>query len=205
MAKKRAGDTRARILQAAADLLRASGPDALTFDAVAARVAVSKQAVIYWFPTKADLMSELALPALRAEVAAVERALDGAGSGADAAGRVVRALIGFHLADLPRFRLMYLSVQLGSSSVSRRTASEIVGQVHPITDRMYGAIAAVFGEDAEARRTAVALHMAALGHVLLHALADAVGDPLRHGPDALADRLATMLAAGVEAPPRGND
>jgi AcrR family transcriptional regulator len=208
MAKSRTGDTRARILEAAAEILRARGQDALTFDAVAARLGVTKQAVIYWFPSKADLFKELALPGLRAEVEAVERALAGAPAPAAAARDTVRALIGFHLGDLARFRLMYLVPQIGVSTASR-AAAEVVAQVHPVTARMYAAIAAAIGDgspagDESARETAVALHMAALGHVLLHALADALDDPLRHRAESLADRLATLLAAGIdERPPAG--
>ena len=203
MAKSRTGETKARILGAAAEILRARGQDALTFDAIAARLGITKQAVIYWFPGKADLFTELALPGLRAEVEAVERALAAAPSRGAAARAAVRALIEFHLADLPRFRLMYLAPQIGFSTASRVATAEIVGQIHPVTARMYAAIAAAIDagpaavDGSAARETAVALHMAALGHVLLHALADAIDDPLRHPAEVLAERLATLLAAGV--------
>lgn len=53
------------------------------------------------------------------------------------------------------------------------------------------------------RQTAVALHMAALGHVLMVALTDAIGDPLHHAPEALADRLTDILAAGSDVAAEG--
>ena len=46
------GKTADRILVAARAIVRASGPDQLTFDAVAAEVGVSKQAVLYCSPTR---------------------------------------------------------------------------------------------------------------------------------------------------------
>ena len=110
---------------------------------------------------------------------------------------MVRAVICFHLADLARFRLMYLSPQIGATPNAQRTAAELLEEVHPVTSEMYAVIAAVLGDGPTARETAVALHMAALGHVLLVALTEAVGDPLRHAPGALADRLAVILAAGA--------
>ena len=66
-----------------------------------------------------------------------------------------------------------------------------------MTSEMYAAVAAALGDGGKARETAVALHMAALGHVLLVALTEAIGDPLRHAPKALADRIAAVLAAGA--------
>lgn len=197
MRTPRPSDTRDRILETAAALMAAGGLEAVTFDAVAARLRVTKQAVIYWFPSKVALLSALALPGLRGEARVAIEAAAAASCAGQAARAVVPAVIGFHLADLARFRLMYLSPQIGATAGARRTAAELVAQVHPVTSEMYAAIAAALGEGPTARETAVALHMAALGHVLLVALTEAVGDPLRHAPDLLADRLAALLAAGA--------
>ena len=189
--------TRDRILETATTLMGAGGLDAVTFDAVAARMGVTKQAVIYWFPSKVALLSALALPSLRDEARAAIDAATAAPSCAEAARAVLRALIGFHMADLPRFRLMYLSAQIGVTAAARKTAAELVEQIHPITSEMYEAVGAALGGGPDARETAVALHMAALGHVLLVALTEAIGDPLRHAPDSLANRLEELLGAGV--------
>lgn len=197
MARPRSSDTKDRILHVAADLLRSGGPNALTFDAVASRLGVTKQAVLYWFPSKVALFTELAVPELRREAHTARDAVAGAADAGDAARRVVRALIGFHLADLARFRLMYLAFQIGPDGDARRTAAQMAAEVHPVTSDMYGAVAEALGGGGDARETAVALHMAALGHVLMVALTDAIQDPLRHAPEALAGRLAAVLAAGI--------
>ena len=197
MPAPRPRDTRDRILETAAALLGAGGLEAVTFDAVAARLRITKQAVIYWFPSKVALLSELALPGLRGEARVAIDAAAGAASVTEAARAVVRAVISFHLADLQRFRLMYLSPQIGVTAGARKTAAELVDQVHPVTSEMYAAIAAALGDGPMARETAVTLHMAALGHVLMVALTEAIGDPLRHATDDLADRLADILAAGA--------
>ncbi|MCC5976354.1 MAG: TetR/AcrR family transcriptional regulator [Rubellimicrobium sp.] len=197
MPAPRSSDTRDRILETAAALVSGGGLEAVTFDAVAARLGVTKQAVIYWFPSKVALLSALALPGLRGEARVAIEAAAGASCPAETARAVVRAVIGFHLADLARFRLMYLSPQIGATAAARRTAAELVTQVHPVTGEMYAAIAAALGDGPTARETAVALHMAALGPVLMAALTEAIDDPLRHAPDQLADRLAALLAAGA--------
>ena len=203
MPTPRPRNTRDRILEAAAALVSVGGLDAVTFDAVAARLGVTKQAVIYWFPSKVALLSALALPGLRAEARAAIDAASEASCPAEAARAVVRTVIDFHLGDLPRFRLMYLSPQIGVTVAARQTAEELVKQVHPVTGEMYAAIAAALADGPAARETAVALHMAALGHVLMAALTDAIGDPLRHAPETLADRLADILATGSHVAAEG--
>jgi len=191
-------DTRSRILSAAEALMREAGPSGVTFDAVAARIGLSKQAVIYWFPNKAQLMGAVALSCLRAEAEAAITAVEAADTPAEARRAVVLALIDFHLADLPRFRLMYAAPQTGPRP---EWAREILDQVHEITGRMYGAIARALGDKPKARPHAVALHMAALGHVLLVGLTEAIGDPLRHPPALLAETLGAIAAAGDLALP----
>ena len=69
------GDTADKILAAARDVVRDVGPDGMTFDAVAAKVGISKQAVLYWFPNKARLIEALVRPALEAESASGRTAL----------------------------------------------------------------------------------------------------------------------------------
>lgn len=183
--------TRTRILEAAEKLLSERGPAGLTFDAVAAQVGVSKQAVLYWFPGKTRLMAAVALSLLRAEADTAIRATETAPDPKAARGAVVEALIAFHMADLPRFRQMYAAPQLGPQP---QWARDVLDQVHEITGEMYAAIAQALGGGCRAREQAVALHMAALGHVLLAGLGEAVGDPLRHGPDRLAQTLVGLLA-----------
>lgn len=197
MPEPKTGETREHILEAAASLFRAGGLEAVTFDAVAARLGITKQAVIYWFPSKVALLSALALPSLRAEARVAIDAATKASTSSDAARAVVGALISFHLADLPRFRLLYMSPQIGVTAVARKAAAELVRQIHPVTAEMYAAVAAALGDRPDAREIAVTLHMAALGHILMVALTDAIGDPLRHEPEILAARLADVLAAGV--------
>lgn len=187
--------TRERILEAATALMREAGPAAVTFDAVAAAIGLSKQAVIYWFPNKAELLAGVRLPCLREEAAAAITAATAAPHAAQAARDVVLALVGFHLQDMQRFRLMYAAPQL---EPQHGFDAAFFDRVHEVTGEMYGAIADALGGGSDARAEAVALHMAALGHVLLAALTDALDDPLRHPHGVLADTLAGLLARGVE-------
>lgn len=185
--------TKERILQAARRLLREGGPQRLTFDAVAAEIGMTKQAVLYWFPGKAQLVAALVLPALEAEAEAVARAVEGAERPAEAA---IRALAAFHLADLDRFRMMYLVPQLGASRGLSLKKSDLEERIHATTAPLYDALSAALAAGAPTprdRQRAVALHSAVLGLIMLIALGEKLDDPLKHGPGALIDALVDQL------------
>ena len=187
-------DTGARILDIARDLLAEGGLGALSFDTIAARLGRTKQAVLYWYPTKPDLLAALFLPWLEAEAALAETVLRDAPVGPEAIARFVPALAGFHLADLPRFRAMYLLPQTLGRAASDPRDRDVLDRVHAITDRLYGALAAHLGPDPAAARTrAVAVHASVLGLVQMAGLAEALEDPLKHGPDALLEALVAQL------------
>lgn len=62
--------TRERILDAALDLFGARGVDAVSLDEIARAVGVRKQTVLYWFPSKDDLVDAV-LETVAAELALV--------------------------------------------------------------------------------------------------------------------------------------
>ncbi|HTN92014.1 MAG TPA: TetR family transcriptional regulator [Sorangium sp.] len=68
------GDTRARLLDAALREFSARGYHATSVREIAARVGVTKTAVLYHFPGKADILAALAEPMLSALETAVEAA-----------------------------------------------------------------------------------------------------------------------------------
>lgn len=67
-------NSREKILAAAADVARETGPGSLSLDAVASRAGVSKGGLLYNFPTKAKLMQGLVEHYLREFEQALESA-----------------------------------------------------------------------------------------------------------------------------------
>ena len=182
--------TSGQILTIAQDILATGGLGALSFDAIAQELGKSKQAVLYWYPTKQDLLAALFLPWLEAEAEAATASVAGMSGRSEAIAAFVRALAGFHLADLDRFRMMYVVPQTIKSSGQAGQATQLTQKVHPVTDRVYGALAAHLGDDPlAARREAVAIHAAVLGVLLMFGLADSLGDPLKHSQEALIEAL----------------
>ncbi|MFE2343354.1 helix-turn-helix domain-containing protein, partial [Streptomyces sp. NPDC059431] len=79
-----ASDTRKRILRVSMELFAVRGFHDTSLREIAERVGVSKPAVLYHFPGKADILGALVEPMLRDLAAAVSRAAD-AGSGGPSA------------------------------------------------------------------------------------------------------------------------
>ena len=182
-------NTKARIVEIAREIMVTDGVAGLSFDAIARRLGRSKQAVLYWYPSKRDLLAALFLPALEAEADVAIAALEGVTGRAAAIGGFVDAVARFHLADLERFRMMYLAPQM---TPQRQDAPSLTDEVHPVTDRLYAALARHLDGD---RAGALAVHAAVLGLVMMFALADALDDPLKHGAgDAIAALKARLSA-----------
>ena len=198
-------DTKSCIQTIAQELVSQQGLDALSFDAIAARLGTSKQAVLYWYPSKAELMLALFLPWLRAEVAAAREALEAVSTPAEAAHNFATAIAAFHTADLERFRAMYLLPQTTRQSPQAFFDRADFPQVHEISDQLYSCLAAKLGGDPpENRRAAFSLHTSVLGIVMMVALCDRLQDPLAHSTD---DLIATLVgrfcATGPATPGEG--
>ena len=188
------GNTKDQILKIARDLLATDGLSAVSFDAIAARLGRTKQAVLYWYPSKHDLLSAMFLPSLEAEATAATRSVAGATSRDQAIEAFVRSVAAFHLQDLDRFRMMYLLPQTIKPSAGEPYSVGLLAKVHPVTDRMYAALAEnLTGDPKGAREQALAIHAAVLGLVLMCGLAESVKDPLTHSVSDLVEALITSF------------
>ncbi len=190
--------TREAILEVATKVISQTGAASLTFQTLGDMLGVSKQAIIYWYPSKADLARELIVPALRLEADAVVDALRRVRSARRGIEVFLRALIAFHLSDLGRFRLIYAVAQFDPQIWQVAGLPHIADSVHQTTDRMYTALEQIFAQapdfvnHSSARATAAAVHTSAVGLLSMLSLADAIHDPLAHAPDELIDALVAL-------------
>jgi AcrR family transcriptional regulator len=199
--------TREAILGTAAKIISETGAASLTFQTLGETLGVTKQAIIYWFPSKSDLARELIVPALELEADAVVVALKRVRTARKAIEVFLRALISFHLGDLGRFRLIYVTAQFDPQIWQVAELPEITDRIHAATRRMYGALESVlakapdFVDSSSARKAAVATHMAGVGALTMLSLADAIRDPLAHASDALVDTLVLLTAGQLISQP----
>ena len=87
--------TREAILETATRIISETGAASMTFQTLGETLGVTKQAIIYWFPSKSDLTRELIMPALELEADAVVAALRRIKSGRRAIEVFLRTLIAF--------------------------------------------------------------------------------------------------------------
>ena len=124
-------DTRARILVAATDLFGRRGVEAVSLDVIAADVGVAKQTLLYWFPSKDELvaavMADVAAQLSVAVAAAVRAAPDEPLARVDA---VVRAV--FRPA-VRRPALLGLVREVGR--LKPEIAEQLAAELAPLVDR----------------------------------------------------------------------
>ena len=202
----RGAETRARILAATRAELRRRGQN-LTLDHVAARLVLTKQAVLYHFPSKDRLLVELALLGVAEEADAMIAALGPARSAPDAVRRFLRASLAFHLGDLERFRLIYVRAQVVPGAKDTLPRAERKARLYPNTARMYAALEDKLSADVgfpghlEARRLAVAVHLAAIGYATMAGELEGARDAMKLPLDRYVDELAAAIGSGIGGTP----
>ena len=126
----RTTDTRDRVLDAALASFGGPGYEATSLDAIAAELGISKQTILYYFPSKAALL-EAVVDSAAADLSAVlEDALVSAGSGFDRIEAVVRSV--FRLA-LRRPELLGLLREV--SRLGPPTATQLTDALNPLVER----------------------------------------------------------------------
>jgi AcrR family transcriptional regulator len=194
---RRQQERRGVLLTAARAVLARQGVVGLTMEAVATEADVSKPAVFYYFRSKEELVGELAVEQLEAEVAVLEAAVAGAASGVAALAALARAKVDFYAEDLDAFRVAYLWPQLIG------LAPELLRQrVYPLSQRVNDALEARLREDArqgllapgfEPRRLANLAWTTAHGLLALVAGMEQLGGGTRHTLVQLRDEACALL------------
>jgi AcrR family transcriptional regulator len=125
--------TRDRILVVATDLFGRRGFDAVSLDQIAAEVGVAKQTLLYWFPSKDELLQAVLVQAANELIVVVEAAVRASGDDPlDRVDAVVRAV--FRPA-VRRPALLGLIRDVGR--LPAPVASTLTDQLRPLADRAH--------------------------------------------------------------------
>ncbi|HVC14454.1 MAG TPA: TetR/AcrR family transcriptional regulator [Acidimicrobiales bacterium] len=92
MPTEAATPTRERILDAALSAWGTRGYEATSLDALAAGLGITKQTILYWYPSKEALLEALIARSTEELAGAMQSALDGAGDGWAKVEAVVRSV-----------------------------------------------------------------------------------------------------------------
>jgi AcrR family transcriptional regulator len=164
---------------------------------------MTKQAVLYHFPSKARLLVELSLMGLAEEADAMVDAVSAARSAADAVHRFVRASVAFHCSDLERFRLIYVRPQVVPGAKDSLAPAERAQRIYSATSRIYTALESKlqadpkFPTELDARTLAVAIHLASIGYATMAGELDAGKEQMKLPIARYAEQLAAALGLAL--------
>ena len=130
--------TRDRILTAATDLFGQRGVDAVSLDQIAAEVGVAKQTLLYWFPSKDELLHAVLAQAATDLVVVVEAAVRAATD--DPLDRIESVVRAVFRPAVRRPALLGLIREV--SRLPPQVASELVDHLRPLVDRAQAYLAA---------------------------------------------------------------
>lgn len=123
--------TRQRILDAALDLFGTRGVDAVSLDEIAREVGVRKQTVLYWFPSKDELVDAVLTEAARELVLVIDAAVRAAPD--DPLARLDAVVGAVFRPAVRRPAVLGLVREIGRLSAVH--ADRLRAQVQPLVDR----------------------------------------------------------------------
>jgi TetR/AcrR family transcriptional regulator len=123
--------TRDRILTVATDLFGARGVDAVSLDVIAAEVGVAKQTLLYWFPSKDELIGAVLVSTAHELEVVVEAAIRNAP--ADPLARVDAVVRAVFRPAVRRPALLGLIREV--SRLPAPLAERLAGELAPLVDR----------------------------------------------------------------------
>lgn len=128
--------TRDRVLTAAVESFGAAGYEATSLDALAAELGITKQTILYYFPSKERLLEEVVISSAAELTEALDHAIDGSGSAWERVEAVVRTV--FRLA-VRRPELLGLLREV--SRLGPPAATWLTTQLEPQVERAVGFLA----------------------------------------------------------------
>jgi len=189
---------RQEILQAARQILRERGIDAVTLESVGGALGMTRQALYHYFPSKEALVRRFVASLIEDEVETLVAAVEATAPVEVTLGTLIRAFYNHYINNLAEFRAVYCQLQLYTSPEAAMDQETIRQQVNPQTqylfDRLEARLAARSTVPPERlRRLAFVAWTSALGLITMIGVADALNDPLIHADKDLLDTLAEVF------------
>jgi AcrR family transcriptional regulator len=187
------------LLDEALRMVREEGGDALTLQALGARMGLSKPALYYYWKSKDELLDAVVLDVLTRETHDVMSAIDQAPDGVAAVAAAARARVHHHARDLHGFRMLH-------ALATRTVAPTTLLAVYGLSARVNGALEKRLKEDRAAgllddhvkpRVLANLSWVVAEGVLSVASLMDAAGGNTRHSIDELIEHACETLVRGA--------
>jgi len=204
--ERRRNRSRQEILDATREVLLRDGIGALTLDAVARQVGVSKTALYYYFPSKDALLFELLYTVIETTSKTIHEAVAETKDGAAALGAIIRETVKLFAPRLDDFRLAFLHGQVARAGTVH-FARQQIERIRPLNDLAFAGTAGKVAEQrrgkpsrarVEPRLLAFLAYLSALGVLTMKGMVESVGDPLLYSDEQLIEGLARVFAAAAQ-------
>ena len=206
--ERRRDRSRQEILDAAQRVLLRGGIGAMTLDAVAAEVGVSKPALYYYFPSKDALVFELVFAVFEGQFQAIHDAVEKTTGGADALAAIVRETVGRFAPRLDDFRLAFMHGQVAGAGALHFDDQQFA-RIRPLNDLAFAGAARKIAAQrprvkpgrsrVEPRMLAFLAYLSAVGLLTMKGMVESVDDPLVYSDEQLVEGLARVFAAAANA------
>jgi AcrR family transcriptional regulator len=205
--ERRRDRSRQEILDAARRVLLRGGIGALTLDAVAAEVGVSKPALYYYFRSKDALVFELVFGLFAAQFQSIHDAVETAPDGAAALAAIVRQTVAVFAPRLDDFRLAFMHGQVGGTGALHFDDAQFA-RIRPLNDLAFAGAASKVAEQrgrrpgrgrVEPRLLAFLAYLSAIGLLTMKGMVESVEDPLVYSDERLVEGFAKVFAAAAGA------
>ena len=203
--ERKRDQSREEILQAARRVLFRSGIGAMTLDAVANEVGMSKTGLYYYFPSKDALVFELVYGVIEAQAKAVQDGVEQAGDG----GAALRAIIGETVESFaPRlddFRLAFLFGQVAGAGAVTWDRDQFA-RIRPLNDMLFARATEKLDAErtkrpsraaVEPRLMAFLAYLAAIGLLTMKGMVEPMKDPLIYSDEELVEGFSRVFEAAA--------
>jgi len=191
---------RQEILQAARDILKEGGVEAVTLASVAGELGMTKQALYHYLPSKEALMRSLVTSLIDDEVETLVTAVEAVDSGSESLSTLIHAFYDHYINSLDAFRTVYCQSQLHSAAYLGMDQEMVRNEINPriryLFDSLETRLAGGSRSKPKRERLRCLAYVAwtsALGLVTMLGVADAVNDPLLHSDEDLLKALSTVF------------
>lgn len=206
--ERKRDQSREEILEAARRVLLRSGIGAMTLDAVASEVGMSKTGLYYYFPSKDALVFELVYGVVEAQAKAVQSGVEQAADGGDALRAIIGNTVSAFAPRLDDFRLAFLFGQVAGAGALHWDREQFE-RIRPLNDLLFAKATEMLGAEraerppraaVEPRLMAFLAYLAAIGLLTMKGMVEPMDDPLIYSDQELVEGFARVFeaAAGPE-------
>lgn len=205
--ERKRDQSREEILEAARRVLLKNGIGAMTLDAVANEVGMSKTGLYYYFASKDALVFELVYGVIEAQAKAVQGGVEQASDGGGALRAIIGETVGAFAPRLDDFRLAFLFGQVAGAGALTWDRDQFE-RIRPLNDVLLARATEMLGAEraerpsraaVEPRLMAFLAYLAAIGLLTMKGMVEPMDDPLIYSDEELVDGFARVFEAAAAA------